>query len=240
MKYNKNILSLVDEYQYKEAITYPKTSERIYANLKIAAVVFYIYQLIFGGLLLLGLIFTAGKSEDVKLQNTAISLILYTLAFVLMFFKLNLVCFVLNIVATIFKTLPLVPMLIMNSGVRDVNPVFYWQHLIPMILILIISLSMCIISTREKYLIDRDYKIVLNKIYNKYHHDEMTEEEWEEFINNYAGEQKTPVKARCPRCGSESIATIQRGYSILWGFLGSGNPKNVCQVCGHTYKPGLK
>ena len=91
MKYNKNILSLVDEYQYKEAITYPKTNERIYGNLKIAAVVFYIYQLIFGGLLLLGLIFTAGKSEDVKLQNTAISLILYTLALILMFFKDNLI-----------------------------------------------------------------------------------------------------------------------------------------------------
>ena len=185
MKYNKNILSLVDEYQYKEAITYPKTSERIYGNLKIAAVVFYIYQLIFGGLLLLGLIFTAGKSEDVKLQNTAISLILYTLALILMFFKDNLIALILNIVATIFKTIPLVPMLIMNSGVKDINPVFYWQHLIPMVLILIVSISMCVISTREKYLIHRDYKVVLNKLYNKHHTDDMTEEEWEEFINNY-------------------------------------------------------
>ena len=185
MKYKKNILALVDEYQYNAAVTYPKTNERIYGNFKIAAILAFIYQFVFSGLLLIGLALTAGKSEDVNVQNTAISLILYTLAFVLMFFKLNLVGFVLNIVATIFKTLPLVPMLIMNSGVKDINPVFYWQHLIPMILILIISFSMCVISTREKYLIDRDYKVVLNKVYNKHRHDEMTEEEWEEFINNY-------------------------------------------------------
>ena len=42
----------------------------------------------------------------------------------------------------------------------------------------------------------------------------------------------------CPRCGSTSIATINRGYSIVWGFLGSGTPMNVCQACGHKYKPG--
>jgi hypothetical protein len=101
-----------------------------------------------------------------------------------MFFKDNLIALVLNIVATIFKTIPLVPMLIMNSGVKDINPVFYWQHLIPMVLILIVSVSMCVISTREKYLIHRDYKVVLNKLYNKHHTDDTTEEEWEEFKAN--------------------------------------------------------
>lgn len=42
----------------------------------------------------------------------------------------------------------------------------------------------------------------------------------------------------CPKCGSTAIATINRGYSIVWGFLGSGKPVNVCQVCGHEFKPG--
>lgn len=41
----------------------------------------------------------------------------------------------------------------------------------------------------------------------------------------------------CPRCGSKSIATINRGYSLFFGFLGSGSPRNVCQVCGYKYKP---
>ena len=47
-----------------------------------------------------------------------------------------------------------------------------------------------------------------------------------------------PKKVRCPRCRSESIATINRGYSLFWGFIGSGSPMNVCQACGHKFKPG--
>lgn len=43
---------------------------------------------------------------------------------------------------------------------------------------------------------------------------------------------------RCPKCGSSSIATVNRGYSLMWGFLGSGSPRNVCQKCGHKFAPG--
>ena len=42
----------------------------------------------------------------------------------------------------------------------------------------------------------------------------------------------------CPKCGSPSIKTINRGYSIVWGFIGSGKPVNVCQNCGHKWEPG--
>lgn len=185
MKYKENILALVDEYQYKEAITYPKTKERIYCNFQTAAVIAYIYQFIFTTLLLLGLIFKAGASEKINLQNTAIALILYTAAFVIMFFKYNLIALSVNIIATIFKILPLIPMQLYNNGIRDINPAFYWQNLFPILLTLFISVCMCVISTREKYLINRDYKVVLNKLYNKYHTDDMTEEEWIEFVDNY-------------------------------------------------------
>lgn len=46
---------------------------------------------------------------------------------------------------------------------------------------------------------------------------------------------KTP---KCPKCGSTSLATVNRGYSIVWGFIGSGKPMNVCQACGYKFKPG--
>lgn len=49
---------------------------------------------------------------------------------------------------------------------------------------------------------------------------------------------KTNSKPKCPKCGSEAIATINRGYSLFWGFLGSGSPRNVCQSCGHKFIPG--
>ena len=50
--------------------------------------------------------------------------------------------------------------------------------------------------------------------------------------------KKPAPKPHCPRCGSTSIGTTTRGYSFWTGFLGSGTPMNVCQNCGHKWKPG--
>lgn len=49
-------------------------------------------------------------------------------------------------------------------------------------------------------------------------------------------EEKTKIK--CPKCGYSNISTINRGYSIVTGFLGSGKPMNVCPKCGYKWKPG--
>ena len=46
------------------------------------------------------------------------------------------------------------------------------------------------------------------------------------------------LKPHCPKCGSTSIATVNRGYSIISGFIGSGKAVNICQNCGHRFKPG--
>lgn len=42
---------------------------------------------------------------------------------------------------------------------------------------------------------------------------------------------------KCPKCGSTAIQTVNRGYSLMTGFLGSGSPRNVCQKCGYKWKP---
>lgn len=42
---------------------------------------------------------------------------------------------------------------------------------------------------------------------------------------------------KCPKCGSTAVQTVNRGYSLMTGFLGSGSPRNVCQKCGHKWKP---
>lgn len=187
MKKLQNILDLVDEYQYNAAICYQKTGGRIYGNLKLAYIIFFAYQTFFAFILMLGLIFMA--DEPLYLQQTVISLVLYIAALVLMCFKLNLISFLINITATVFKAPALIAMQIMNAGVVDINPAFYWQHLIPVVLLLFVSGWMCIISTKEKYLINRDYKAVLNKLYNKYHTEDTTEEEWQKFIENYKPEK---------------------------------------------------
>lgn len=42
---------------------------------------------------------------------------------------------------------------------------------------------------------------------------------------------------RCPKCGSTAVSTGARGFSIVTGFLGSGQTVNRCGNCGHKWKP---
>lgn len=44
-------------------------------------------------------------------------------------------------------------------------------------------------------------------------------------------------KVSCPKCGCTDIGITNRGYSIVWGFIGSGKSMNVCKKCGYKWKP---
>ncbi len=76
-----------------------------------------------------------------------------------------------------------------------------------------------------------------------------TETEWEKNNRKRIEEERRVIAkkreelkkqgiASCPKCGSTSIATVNRGYSMVSGFIGSGKPINVCQVCGHKWETG--
>ena len=49
-------------------------------------------------------------------------------------------------------------------------------------------------------------------------------------------EKENAVK--CPVCKSTEVELSTRGYSLFWGFAGSGSPRNVCKKCGYKWKPG--
>lgn len=57
-------------------------------------------------------------------------------------------------------------------------------------------------------------------------------------LNKKRAEYRAKGIPICPKCGSPSIATINRGYSMVSGFIGSGKPINVCQICGHKWQIG--
>ena len=52
-----------------------------------------------------------------------------------------------------------------------------------------------------------------------------------------AAEEAEEAKVKCPRCGSTSITTGQRGYSLVTGFFGSGKTVNRCSKCGYKWEP---
>ena len=50
-------------------------------------------------------------------------------------------------------------------------------------------------------------------------------------------QRKTENKFLCPKCGCSDIGVANRGYSLIWGFIGSGKSMNVCKKCGYKWKP---
>ena len=48
----------------------------------------------------------------------------------------------------------------------------------------------------------------------------------------------TPPKLTCPKCGSTNITEGTKGFSLMTGFVGSGNFRYVCKECGNKWKPG--
>lgn len=54
-------------------------------------------------------------------------------------------------------------------------------------------------------------------------------------INHIQPTSKNTLK--CPKCGSTSVTTTTRGYSIMLGFIGSGKVINICGNCGNKWKP---
>lgn len=57
----------------------------------------------------------------------------------------------------------------------------------------------------------------------------------ENIKETFLFEKDQPLK--CPRCGSTAITTGSRGYSLVWGFAGSGKTVNRCGKCGYSWKP---
>lgn len=58
-----------------------------------------------------------------------------------------------------------------------------------------------------------------------------------QFKTQLQKQESSTNQITCPKCKSTNIQTVNRGYSILTGFLGSSSPRNVCQKCGFKWKP---
>lgn len=73
------------------------------------------------------------------------------------------------------------------------------------------------------------------------------QKEFDDIHGSMTNEQKSVLQdmgaipnkdvLKCPKCGSTAISTGARGFSIVTGFLGSGQTANRCGNCGYKWKP---
>ncbi len=188
MKKNE-FLEYVHLYHRKNFITYHKTSEKLYKWLKAIYILAFIYQFFINLVLIWNMVVVPSHRplESNILTNTIIATALLAVAFVIMFFKLGIFSFALNVISVIFEMTLMVPGLILTSGAVDVSGAFYWQYAIPMTIILILSLWMGIIATREWYIVRRDAKLLDNALYEEFgeEYSSLTPKQIKHFVNTY-------------------------------------------------------
>lgn len=56
-------------------------------------------------------------------------------------------------------------------------------------------------------------------------------------VKNMIQKKHKDPQIRCPKCSSTQITTGSRGYSMVWGFVGSNKTMNRCAKCGHKWEP---
>lgn len=81
----------------------------------------------------------------------------------------------------------------------------------------------------KKWLEDFGCSVIINK--SNDNKDTIDNERINSFFEN------TSDEIRCPRCNSTQISTGSRGFSLVWGFIGSGKTVNRCGKCGYSWKP---
>lgn len=82
------------------------------------------------------------------------------------------------------------------------------------------------IDLHEKDIIE--YELKMSQFRNQVEQQRQTE-------NVVQTQQSNQVK--CPKCKCTDIGVENRGYSLIWGFIGSGKSMNVCKKCGYKWKP---
>lgn len=45
-------------------------------------------------------------------------------------------------------------------------------------------------------------------------------------------------QVKCPKCGSTQIHAEKRGWSPMWGMIGSGKIVLTCLKCANKFEPG--
>ena len=182
-----SVLQRVKMIEEKNGIRYTTTDSKIYHVLKIVLSILFVYAMLIKSCYFLGAVI----ANQLKLQiiTPAVCTALLIAGFILVLFKQHIIGSALTTVSSTVLIFTFGRMLI-DSYTQKLLPKFYWAHLIPLLLLVILSLWMTVIAVRAKIKLKRMYNRVAENIYNEYKiniagGEAIDEGKWEEFLENF-------------------------------------------------------
>ncbi len=197
MKKYESVLKRVEQMEYKLGISYQKVDGRLYKVQRIINLIAVVYLFGINLLFILSALLNAANGNRI-VNNQTLWLIaggtaIEILSVVFSFTKFKIVggvCGLLPLPYFVFIFAKLCEGY--TSGWFGYTLNFYTRHLSSYVIILLASAIMLFIALRQRIRVNRDYKRILNNIYENYRNEavntgkEPTDEEWKEFIENYS------------------------------------------------------
>lgn len=194
MKKYDGILKRVREIEEKKGIHYAKPDGKLYKTLNVIYLLFFIWTLLIDALVILSFSLNYNITENKgNIMNTIITVSVLT-ATLLAGYIFNRVKFyltggILSIVSLVFSTLVFANQLKDGLGLWGFQYKFYWRHLVPAVIMVILMVVMTVISVRARIKTDKQYKLVTDNLFNMYNGNadgsDITEEQWQKFLEEY-------------------------------------------------------
>ena len=192
MKMQESVLRRVRTVEEKNGIKYAKTDGKLYKTLRVFYAIVFAYTMVINLLYISGMALVYGGTDDFKnVANSLISVCVCTAliiaGFLLSFFRFKLVAGIISIVSEIFL-IPVFGFVLRDSlGFMGFKVSFFWRHLIPLALLVILMTATTVIAVRAKIKTEKQYKKVTDNLYNLYKKSgaDISDEQWEEFLKNY-------------------------------------------------------
>ena len=192
MKMQESILRRVRMIEEKNGIKYAKTDGRLYKTLRVFYIIVFAYTMVINLLYIAGMAFVHGGTDAFKdIANSFISVCICTglmiAGFVLSFFRFKLAAGIISVVSEIFLIPVFGAELSDSLGFMGFKISFYWRHLAPLAILIILMTATTVIAVRAKVKTEKQYKKVTDNLYKLYKESgaDLSDEQWEEFLANY-------------------------------------------------------
>lgn len=192
MKMQESVLRRVRMVEEKNGIKYAKTDGKLYKTLRVLYTLAFIYTVGINLLFISGMLLVYGGTDKMggilnSLISVCVCTVLIIAGYVLSFFRFKLAAGIISIISEIVL-IPVFGAVMRDSlGVFGFAVSFYWRHLIPLIVLIILMTATTLIAVRARLKTEKLYKKVTDNLYEIYQSrgKELTDEDWEEFLRNF-------------------------------------------------------
>lgn len=196
MKMYESVLTRVRTVEQKNGINYAKTDGILYKTLRVIYSVIFFYTVIINLLFIAGMFLVRYGTDNFKsVKNLLISVCVCTgvmlAGYVMSFFKFKLTAGIISVLPEILL-IPLFGNAMKDTlGLFGFKYSFYWRHLAPLVLLVILNVILTVIAVRARVKTEKQYKKVTENLYKLYNvtvgneSDGITDEQWEIFLQTY-------------------------------------------------------